>query len=484
MTAQPSDSETYTSAANALDGFLNLDPLVASIQRVVNDYQPALYAIAFVLLTVGTMREFLYPEPRRFLEALLRAVLLVASISFAPNFIDWCDQAARAFAELPSAEQVSFGGQSYSIKPGQTPAVTQLEQVLQAKITGNGFAKSGPGSQAASSQKSPQFSANPLDFGKDVGIAWSYIAGFTQNLVWEILFAIYLLCLLLCKVIIILMQFVQKVVVIGFKLYTPVAIAEYSHRSLKSKAVGFLLTFVGVLSWPVGWSLVNSVTLGIFKSLPAPENQNFASLMIAIVLSVPVLLWVLIGHVVAPIFVQKVVIRGGAVVQGLAGTVVSAVGASTFAIYGGGMAGAASWLASSTQSSGRDQQDARPVDYAPRQESGEFLVEPMGASAGDPGDARVPGETPRFRGEKVHHQAAQGLSGLGAGVMGAGASMMNRFGSVARFIGHAVIEGSGEGSGLEYRALAAFGPSGRNSRMSASQANRSSLQARRYIDEA
>jgi hypothetical protein len=49
-------------------------------------------------------------------------------------------------------------------------------------------------------------------------------------------------CPLLCKVIIILMQFVQKVVVIGFKLYTPIAIAEYAHRSLKSKAVGFFLT--------------------------------------------------------------------------------------------------------------------------------------------------------------------------------------------------------------------------------------------------
>ena len=72
---------------------------MVSIQRILNDYQPAAYGIAFVLLTVGTMREFLYPETRRFLEALLRAVLLVASVNLAPNFIDWCDQAARALAE-------------------------------------------------------------------------------------------------------------------------------------------------------------------------------------------------------------------------------------------------------------------------------------------------------------------------------------------------------------------------------------------------
>ena len=94
MSAQLSDAGIYTSATGALDGFLDLDPLVVSIQRILNDYQPAAYGIAFVLLTVGTMREFLYPETRRFLEALLRAVLLVASVNYAPSFIDWCDQAA------------------------------------------------------------------------------------------------------------------------------------------------------------------------------------------------------------------------------------------------------------------------------------------------------------------------------------------------------------------------------------------------------
>jgi hypothetical protein len=483
MNVELSDSQIYTSATGALDRFLNLAPLVDSIQRVLNDYLPAVYAIAFVLLTVGTMREFFYPETRRFLEAILRAVLLVASISFAPNIIEWCDQAAQALPEFPAGDQVNFGDWSYSIKPGQTPEIIQLEKVLQSKIQGSNFANSGSGKEAANIQKPPQFSSNPLDFGKDVGIAWSYIAGFTQNLAWEILFSIYLLCLLLCKVIILLMQFVQKVVVIGFKLYTPIAIAEYAHRSLKSKAIGFFLTFVGILSWPVGWSLVNSVTLGIFKSLPAPENQNFATLMIAIVLAIPVLLWVLIGHVVAPIFVQKVVIRGGAVIQGFAGTMFSAVGASSMAIYSAGLAGSARWLGSMKQNVGQEAHDARSFDHTANSGPGEYFLESAGASAGDPSESGAQGRTPVFRSAKGPEQMTRGLSNVGSGVLEAGAAMMNRFGSVARFIGHAVVEGSGEGSGLEYRALAAFGPSGRSSRMSTNQANRSSLQARRYIDE-
>src|SRR6478752_2168278 len=193
------------------------------------------------------------------------------------------------------------------------------------------------------------------------------------------------------------MQFVQKVVVIGFKLYTPIAIAEYAHRSLKSKAVGFFLTFIGVLAWPVGWSLVNSVTLGIFKSLPTPQDQNFATLMIAIVLAIPVLLWVLIGHVLAPIFVQKVVIRGGAVIQGLAGTVFSAVGASSMAIYGGGLAGSAGVLNQMRSNRGREEYDAAPVEYSSGQRGGEFYAEALGSPAEDQNES--PG---RGRGRASH----------------------------------------------------------------------------------
>jgi outer membrane protein OmpA-like peptidoglycan-associated protein len=133
MSAQLTESAAYTSLAGALDKFLNLAPLVNSIEGVLNDYRPAAYAIAFMLLVVGTMREFLYPETRRFLQGVLQAVLLVATISFAANLVDWCDQAAQALAQLPAAQQVSFGNGSYSMKPGETPTVTQLEQVLQAK---------------------------------------------------------------------------------------------------------------------------------------------------------------------------------------------------------------------------------------------------------------------------------------------------------------------------------------------------------------
>ena len=86
----------------------------------------------------------------------------------------------------------------------------------------------------------------------------------------------------------------------------------------------------------------------------------------------------------------------------------------------------------------------------------------------------------RLRGKEA---AIGGLSNLGTGVLDAGTGLMNRLGSVARFIGHAVAEGGGDGAGLDYRALAAFAPQTSNSRSSINRINRSSLQARKYLSK-
>jgi hypothetical protein len=126
---------------------------------------------------------------------------------------------------------------------------------------------------------------------------------------------------------------------------------------------------------------------------------------------------------------------------------------------------------------------ASPVEYAQNRGTGESFLEPLGDSTGDQVESGAPGRSRIFRGRREQEAAPRESLGMGAGVLGAGAAMVNRFGSVARFIGHAVVEGSGDGSGLEYRALAAFGPGGTNSRSFSYPANRSSLQARRYIDE-
>jgi hypothetical protein len=477
-------SKDYADIARGIEGFLNLQPLLNSIQDILNDYFPAAYLIAFVLLVVGTMREFLFPETRRFMQNLLRAVLLVAAISFLPSFMNWCDQAFKALAELPAAQTIAFGDSRYAIKAGGDGSnVTTIEQVLESKIAISNVGTAGSTTNGSSTKGVSQLSGNPLDIGKNVETVWNYIVGRGVNLVWQILFAIYLLCLLLCKFIIVLMQFLQKVTIMGFKLYAPIGVAEYAHHSLKSKSTAFFLTFAGVMTWPVGWSIVNAVTLGVLKSVPGPQDQNFATLIVAIVLAIPVLLWVVIGHVVAPVYLQKVVMRGGGVIQGFVGTMYSAVGAGSMAAYAAVSRGLADGLRNNRQV--REDGRGSKVSRAPFQGNGfaGFDLAAENLFWSEAGEKR--GKYSRGAGKASGGREASAgrLPEVGAGVLDAGAGLMGRLGTAARFVGHAIAEGGGDGAGLDYRALATFAPRTANLGSSTYRPNRSSLQARKYLSE-
>src|SRR5215469_15659524 len=168
-------SKDYADIDRGIEGFLNFQPLLNSIQGILDGYFPAVYLIAFVLLVVGTMREFLFLETRRFMQNLLRVVLLVAVIGFLPSFMDWCDQGFKALADLPAAQNITLGDSSYAIKSTHGSTVTAIEQVLQSKIAISNTRKAPDAGNGASAQGSPQFSLNPLDLGKNVEAVWKYV---------------------------------------------------------------------------------------------------------------------------------------------------------------------------------------------------------------------------------------------------------------------------------------------------------------------
>jgi hypothetical protein len=480
MAAFASTGDLYTQAASGLDKYINPDSLADMIQGATNVYMPAAYAIAFVLLTVGTMREFLYPETRRFFGTLLRALVLVACMSGAPTLVGWLKSAADALAQMPSGVSFSINGNSYSLTGGQAPTLTQLEKALQSKVQMGAAPPTSQSSAGSSGWLAPA-----------VNVVKTFLSN-AEHIAWEVLFAIFLLWLLLCKVVIVLMLFIQKVVVVGFSLYTPIAIGEYAHRSLKHKSVSFFLTFVGVIAWPVGWSLVNAVTMGILKSVPTPENQNFVTLLVAIVAAIPVFFWILIGYVVAPIYAQKVVTRGGAAIQGFVGTMLSTVGQSSAAVLAGafGAPAAGLGLGRSVVGGGDHTGKSGATEPGPRPEK------IFGDAAGET-DAGSGGSVQEGPAPVARRRGPGGLLGIGTAAIGAGAAVARpvaaamaaaapvaqRFGSAAQFIGHGVAEGAGATSGMEYRAIRLIDDGGgRRGRSLGYQGNRSSLQARGYID--
>ena len=152
------------------------------------------------------------------------------------------------------------------------------------------------------------------------------------------------------------------------------------------------------------------------------------------------------------------------------------------AIFSSGLAASANGLKNIKQGHGHDWGDGRSGGYSGNQRPSGLVLEAYDARGTAKNEAVAQSGKPSIIDRQDQDRDRRGISSIGAGMMGAGAAMMNRFGSVARFIGHAVVEGSGDGSGLEYRALTAFAPIG-STRPSTNQTNRSSLQARRYLDE-
>jgi len=221
----------------------------------------------------------------------------------------------------------------------------------------------------------------------------------------------------------------------------------------------------------------------VLGSIPAPQDQNFATLIIAIVLAIPVLLWVVIGHVLAPIYMQKIVMRGGGVVQGFAGTIFSVVGAGSMAAYSSMSGGWANGMRNGRPPSEDGHYPKRSGESFRRKR---FEQVPSASDIFSSGDCFESGRR-RSTGASVasggREAGAGRFSRLGAGALDAGTNLMSRMGSAARFIGHAAAEGCGDGAGLDYRALAAFAPQSGNFRNPTSGANRSSLRARKYILE-
>jgi hypothetical protein len=449
----------YQGGVNWLDGFLNFQPLLTSLSNILDDYRPAIHLIAFVLLVVSAIHGFLQQDSRRFFQTLAQSIVLTALICESPIITQWFQSAATAFANLPQARTIRVGNSTIDFKPGETPLIKSIENVLAKK---------------ANPQKNSQSSSQESSiFGWNVSGMISAVKAWA----WEVLFGIYLLILLLSKMIILLMTFIQQLIIIGFKMYTPLGIAEYSLKSLKGKATNFFLTFVGVLCWPIGWSIVNSVTLAILQMIPAPIDNDAPSVIFSNVMVVPVLIWVFVGHVVTPIYVQKVVVHGGSVIQGFIGSTLATVGLASAGTNTAFLQG----IAKSIHGKEKDDLNQGGIEHSRSRKSSlqQGVSPPMDGTrrianrsreSGSQAGSSTIGKTP------LRHPLARPFS------IAAGATA--RAGVLAGLIGHAVAQGSGSRCVAESDAVAAVAPLGsydKSIKAPPPRSNRSSERARAYV---
>ena len=200
----------------------------------------------------------------------------------------------------------------------------------------------------------------------------------------------------LASVIVFYAYLVQKFILyVGYAL-APIFIGMLAVRTLHSIGVGFLLGYVGVICWPIGWGAASILTSGLIQFM---SDQSFLALggfsgaagygLQNLMGLAALALWLISSTIAAPIILQKAIATGAQVGQGLAATVTTAgiagatAGAGAAASFGaaGGLAG----FAAGTGAGG----SAALIGAAEASTSGSSYS-PLGSMIGSIGASRAP----------------------------------------------------------------------------------------------
>jgi hypothetical protein len=434
---------------------LHLKEILAAMQNVEQQLQPIAIVIGFVLLVFGTMRGFLEADSRKFMLNLLRATIIVCLIGHWFQVKQWLGYAADALTQYRVDVNLAAVGQG-SRGITVTENVDEIRGIIADKVTTKSHSKD---------------QLNGWDVLNPFQAAQKLFNANVSHLLSAVLWHIYMGTLFICEWIIVMMNFLQQAIVVFLDLYVPIALAEFSVRSFQRQGEAFFKTYVGVYAWPVGWVFANLVTLALLQALSAPHADNPVEILGAIVWSVPILLWVIIGHVIGPFYAQKIVARGGAELQTFAGAMISAVGGTTGAIYGGALRFGAKQIRGFSE----------PVLYPKKNNAAEgSRVQESSTNWGDLPEymgsndsVGTSGRSGRNIGGWTHRFIGSGAE-FGARVSDFTAGVSETSGNLASTVGSMVANASGNRPGPEgYFRFGSFRKS---------EPNRSSQRARNYLN--
>ena len=130
----------------------------------------------------------------------------------------------------------------------------------------------------------------------------------------------------LASVIVFYAYLAQKFILYVAYGFAPLFIGFLAVRTLHSIGVSYLLGFVGVLCWPLGWGAASIMTKGLLDFM---TDQSFFALgavpggagyALQNLIGVAVLgIWLIFSTIAAPIIIQKAISTGAQIGQALAG---------------------------------------------------------------------------------------------------------------------------------------------------------------------
>ena len=248
--------------------------------------------IAFVLLAIGVVSSTVtgHRSPSAYLRTIGRTFAIAATLAYLPT---WSNQAATVVDTTVRETLHADPARVYE----------QYKQALTLKS----------GNPNAGSFKS----------WWDLLDAHALFEMFISGVMWLLGF--------LASVIVFYAYLVQKFILyVGFAL-APIFIGMLAVRTLHSIGVGFLLGYVGVICWPIGWGAASLLTDGLIQFM---TDQSFlasggftggAGYGLQNLMGLAALaLWLISSTIAGPIILQKAIATGAQVGQGLVATATTA----------------------------------------------------------------------------------------------------------------------------------------------------------------
>jgi hypothetical protein len=278
-------------------GFFDPQAVLTSVGKLADQLEPVAYLIAFVLLVAGALDGFLKPQIVRFLQHLARLVCLVTLIAAQTPIHNLLQQMANGIA----AQTVSVTLQDYASVIKTVGVGTRLDEVALQTIIDS---KVNPEDHSAQSQPNGWVA-------KLQKRMWDLFRLVSGSLFHSVVFAMIFIVLRLCALVVALTDFLQKLILILLGIWYPIGIAQLSLAGLKSIGTHFVSTYVGVHVWPIGVIFVNLVACGLLAGVRSADPGDIGAMLIMLVYLFPILIWLLVGNFIAPVFAQKLVTHGG-----------------------------------------------------------------------------------------------------------------------------------------------------------------------------
>lgn len=432
-----------------------LDPKVFlnPLQELAKQLIVVSRSLAFIMLVWSMVSRLSSPLHQEFWPTVLRKLVLTAIMGLGNELIYMADSEVNAVLAMP-INVTSSDGSQITDSLGATP-----------DMIGQRWSKIFGEVQNPVPQSGQQSQSNGI-FGLIPGA--NTVSGLwneAKNIAWNIIHAIWRGVQLLAMIFLSGLYLLQRILLIAGGVYYPIAIGQMGSRTLRNTGLNFLLSYLGLFAWPIGWGIVNLGVLVAIATNPARTNVTIEDLLRSLMIGVPVVFWIFLGYILAPFCIQKIVARGGAAIQpflstSIMGSLAADMAAKSLvagrALGGGGMGG------SQSNAGGTNSKEESPLPLLPwvggnnrRRSAANADGNGTGSSGGDgynSGTNASNGGSAGVSGGSTNGQSGgtNGRGGTGTGSTGSGrlGGLSRGVVSLTNALGELSAEASGEAHGL------------------------------------